>query len=323
MTDLKSLYGSKVLNNSACRRIAYCSKVFQVILRLSGIVLTVVQVVKLFEANSLFSWDFANHFVTLILGVLILIASFPFSTDKMSAKFASRIHSRKFAIYTYIFPILFACLLICIKIQLGHDSARWNAMGKEGGLSEYGTAIAYLLITIFAYPMTKKFWRLKQKVLAFWYGLITAGSLFISMEEISWGQRLIGFEEPKFWAEHNAQSEFTFHNLSFYHNHLLNQSFIVVGLIGSFSWAILAYWKKRQRQHKHKIDLSYILPDWKISSYFYPTLIFYTIHVFTDGLGFFVTNDQEHCEFIMSLGVLIFIIVNFFRQDKETILEQQ
>ena len=320
MIDFNSPHGSQVSNSCDRRRIAYCSKVFRVILRLSGIILIVVQIVKLFEADSLLSWDFASHFVTLILGTLILIASFPFATDKIVAKFASRIHGRKFAIYTYIFPLLFTCLLLCIKIQLGHDSDRWDAMGKEGGLSEYGTAIAYLLITIFAYPMTKQFWRLEQKVLAYFYGLITVGSFFVSMEEISWGQRLIGFEEPKFWAENNAQSEFTFHNLSFYQEHLLNQSFIFIGLIGSFSWSILAYWKKRQRQHKPKVDMSYILPDWKISSFFYPTLIFYTIHVFTDGLGFFITNDQEHCEFIMSIGILIFILINFFRQDKENTL---
>ena len=317
MIDLNSPHSSGVSDSCDRHRIAYCSKVFRIILRLSGIVLIIVQIVKLFEADSFASWDFANHFITLILGVLILITSLPSLTNQMVAKFASRIHSRKFAVYIYIFPILFTCLLLCIKIQLGPDSERWHAMGREGGLSEYGTAIAYLLVTIFAYPMAKQFWREGQKLLAYLYGLLTVGSFFVSMEEISWGQRLIGFEEPEFWTKNNAQSEFTFHNLSFYQEHLLNQSFIVVGLIGSFIWLFLAYWQKKQRQQKTKIDLSYIFPDRKISSFFYPTLIFYTIHVFTNGLGFFITNDQEHCEFIMSLGILLFIMINFFRQVRE------
>ena len=315
MIDINSSHSSQVSNDCYRRRIAYCSKVFRIILRLSGIILIVVQIVKLFEAESLFSWDFTSHFLTLILGGLILVASFPAVTNKAVTRFASRIHSRKFAIYTYVFPLLFTCLLLVVKIQLGPESDRWDAMGKEGGLSEYGTAIAYLLMTIFAFPMTKQFWRQGQKVLAVLYGLLTFASFFVSMEEISWGQRLIGFEEPKYWAENNAQSEFTFHNLSFFQEHLLNESFILVGFIGSFCWLLLAYWQKRQQP---KIDMSYILPDWTISSYFYPTLIFYIIHVFTDGFGFFITNDQEHCEFIMSMGILLFILINFFRQGKES-----
>lgn len=32
-------------------------------------------------------------------------------------------------------------------------------------------------------------------------------------EEISWGQRIIGFESPEFFKENNDQQEFTFHNL--------------------------------------------------------------------------------------------------------------
>lgn len=45
--------------------------------------------------------------------------------------------------------------------------------------------------------------------------LIGFGGLFllIAMEEISWGQRVIGFETPGAMAEINWQSEFNFHNL--------------------------------------------------------------------------------------------------------------
>lgn len=47
-------------------------------------------------------------------------------------------------------------------------------------------------------------------VLGVLYGLayIWAGG-----EEISWGQRIIGFESPEYFRENNDQQEFTFHNL--------------------------------------------------------------------------------------------------------------
>lgn len=42
------------------------------------------------------------------------------------------------------------------------------------------------------------------------YGLVY---IWAGGEEISWGQRIIGFESPEFFQENNDQQEFTFHNL--------------------------------------------------------------------------------------------------------------
>ena len=298
---------SKISTNYYQQRVAFCVKVFRNILRFAGTVLIITQLVKAFIPPFAEGVD-ADIVITSALGILFLVISNPLLLDKIIAKLAARSRSR--------IPILFAILILWAKIKIGYDSLSWSQISGEGGLSEYGTAIAYLLIAIFAYPIARQFWRQSQKLLAYAYFLLTFGSFFVSMEEISWGQRLIGFEEPEFWTKHNAQSEFTFHNLSFFHEHFLNQSFIVVGFLGSFSWIVLYYWQNR-RQQPPKIDLGYILPSWSISSFFYPTLIFYIIHVYFPGFDFFITKDQEHCEFIMSLGILVFAIANFFRQAKE------
>ncbi|MCK0149652.1 hypothetical protein MWU54_06435 [Marivita sp. S6314] len=42
------------------------------------------------------------------------------------------------------------------------------------------------------------------------YGLLY---IWAGGEEISWGQRIIGFESPAYFQENNDQQEFTFHNL--------------------------------------------------------------------------------------------------------------
>ncbi len=47
-----------------------------------------------------------------------------------------------------------------------------------------------------------------------WFCLLLAGAAFYTvMEEISWGQRLFGFESPAFFAEKNVQGETNLHNL--------------------------------------------------------------------------------------------------------------
>ncbi len=47
-----------------------------------------------------------------------------------------------------------------------------------------------------------------------WFFTVLAGACFYTvMEEISWGQRIIGFESAEFFKEHNQQGETNLHNL--------------------------------------------------------------------------------------------------------------
>ena len=291
------------------QRISYCVTVARIVLCLFGTILTIVQIVKFFTLAP-DERGFTSLLIAFVLGILCLILSFPPLINNIITKFASHIRSRSLAIYSYIFPIIIGIALFLIKNGMDQDS--WRRVSSEGGVSEYGTAIAYLLISVFAYPIFKQFWRRNQKFLAVAYLLLVVASFVVAMEEISWGQRLIGFDEPQFWAEHNDQSEFNFHNLSFYNKNILNQSFVVIGFLGSLSWIVLNYWQKRGQSRR--LDLSYILPNWSISSFFYPTFVFYFLYLHPRGMRFVVPYDQEHCEFIMSLGILLFVTLNFFRQ---------
>jgi len=43
--------------------------------------------------------------------------------------------------------------------------------------------------------------------------LLAAGSFFVAMEEINWGQRILAFSTPPFFTEHNWQNVVNFHNV--------------------------------------------------------------------------------------------------------------
>jgi len=45
------------------------------------------------------------------------------------------------------------------------------------------------------------------------YVLMCLGLFFIAMEEISWGQRLLGINAPRLFAQYNSQEEINIHNL--------------------------------------------------------------------------------------------------------------
>lgn len=303
------------------RRIAYSAKVFRFTLRAAGVVLLIVQIVKAFISAA-----GGEGFITLsiasasAIAILAIIASLPPFLENSITKFAARLRTPSFNRVVYTFPLVLSAIILLVKILVGPTSEQWRYMSSEGSLSEYGTAIAYLLMPVFTYPIAKQFRRQGNRLMSTTYWVLTAAAFFVGMEEISWGQRLLGYEEPEFWSKHNVQSEFTFHNFGFFQEHLLHLSFIIAGFIGSFCWIALRFWQKRQLANKTtRFDLSYIFPDWPISSFFYPVLIFYIVidTPLRDNYEFLKSADQEHWEFVMSLGILLFFVICFFRQARE------
>jgi len=305
-------------------RIDYGAKVFGITLRLGGVVLLLVQIAQAVIAIVNGGGISVNIAIGCTIAVLLILASRKRTIRNAVTKFAGSIHSRRFSLYVYLIPFFLSALILFAKSQIGPITDEWRYVSSEGSLSEYGTAIAYLLVPVFAYPMAKLFRRQNQRLMASFYYLLIAAAFFVGMEEISWGQRLLGYEEPEFWSKHNVQSEFTFHNFAFFQKYLLHNSFILVGFLGSVCWVALRYWQSRQKKvvpgqqpTVRKLNLSYLLPDWPVSSFFYPVFIFYTLITYTayGRSGVFLHSvDQEHWEFVMSLGVLLFVVINFFRQ---------
>lgn len=79
----------------------------------------------------------------------------------------------------------------------------------EDGWIEYGSFAAWVLAALFfalAFIRARNTRRLAYLALAL-------GAFFMAMEEISWGQRIIGWGSPGFFKKSNLQSETNLHNL--------------------------------------------------------------------------------------------------------------
>ena len=108
-------------------------------------------------------------------------------------------------------------LLGCTLWQVLYPESmrRW---AYEDGPFENLTAVLYGLAAIaFAFNARRatfpepKAQHLGRAFLIFW----ALGAFFIMGEEISWGQRIFGFDTPESIKELNYQEEFTIHNLQF------------------------------------------------------------------------------------------------------------
>ena len=118
---------------------------------------------------------------------------------------------------------MYAVVILCYPASFAIDADRFRRLGWEGGAIETTGAALFLLASvgflalfIRSSVVENSFFGRRTRRNVF-FGLL-AVIMFISFgEEISWGQRVLGFETPQFLAGLNAQNETNLHNIWLVH----------------------------------------------------------------------------------------------------------
>ncbi len=85
--------------------------------------------------------------------------------------------------------------------------AAYVRMTYEDLYGEWLQTWLFVAVLVLAVPLATRRWRYR------WcFALLALAAFYTVMEEISWGQRLLGIESPAFFAEHNVQGETNLHN---------------------------------------------------------------------------------------------------------------
>jgi len=114
-----------------------------------------------------------------------------------------------------LFGLMNATMLFTLAYSvLGFNLQYEAGFGAEDGPIEYGAAICLFLSSVILLGLAVRTAR-SGGASSLWLVLYSAAFLFGAGEEISWGQRIIGWETTGFFAEHNVQNETTLHNLAF------------------------------------------------------------------------------------------------------------
>lgn len=170
---------------------------------------------------------------------------------------------------------------------------------SEDGLIEYSTALAFFFaavvsswITIIAKPSHLKLFP----------AFLTVLFMLCVAEEISWGQRIIGFETPESIAKINAQNEMNLHNMfGYFADHLF--------IAGVFIWGFLLplLVSYLPTLHKTLYLMGLPIPSGGLAVGF---LIASSIHAWTIGYPGGDTNlrPAEVREFLSSVGFFILML---------------
>lgn len=117
------------------------------------------------------------------------------------------------------------------------DPVRYGLLLNEDAMLEYATATCFLVAAAASLWTALRTTGGTRRLMC---GVIGLGFFVVGMEEISWGQRILGFETPDAIQGINRQGELTLHNVV--SGHLINDAIVVMILIWLVVSAVL--WRK-------------------------------------------------------------------------------
>jgi hypothetical protein len=219
--------------------------------------------------------------------------------------------------FLFSLPLFLLIVLAAVKFW---DWEVFRLLAWDDSLLEYVQLACYLAAALFALNISSVAFKNGLNLHGFAHAILFAGLFFVAMEEISWGQRILGAESPEFFKKHNAQGELTLHNLRAF-TPILHDAYIAVGIYGSLAWMVLSKFQMHDLQ-----ILKFCVPDWFVSSYFFILFIIYFAYTYLipDQVtlwsserpvtqGVFSCWDQEVGELFLSMGFLLFTATKYVR----------
>jgi hypothetical protein len=172
---------------------------------------------------------------------------------------------------------------------------------REDSIFEWLQFVAFAAAAVFAGLCAFRLWNKGERVPAALFALMGLSCVFIAGEEISWGQRLFGFETSESWKEINKQNETTLHNVG---SVLLffNLAMLVISLYAVI--VSLAFIQRRPMGLWRWL----IPPSYLITAF--GTMAAYKAIRFTivRGSGFTAVKLGEWAELCMAVGLAAFAI---------------
>ena len=204
-------------------------------------------------------------------------------------------------LFSPVLFLMFAFLLFNTNSEVFNRLFGINVDGQEQ-IGEWFQEACYFLAAGFgvkAFTLLNKdiseYRNIKRLGIAFF----VLGMILITLEELSWGQKIFKWESPQLFLEINAQGETNLHNTYGTPTHLL---FMAIGLYGGLGWIVKKYVKSQIS------DL--FIPDWHFSIFFFQVFLFYFYYDFIRPVFFTINNEQELFEFVLAFGFLFFSISN-------------
>jgi hypothetical protein len=208
----------------------------------------------------------------------------------------------------WLFWLPLIATLVIFALQLNRDIFRF--LLQEDGPAEWLSAIAFILTGLVSFRIAIGRFKAGHAWQAWLFIAVAVVMIFAGGEEISWGQRIFGWETPQELIDVNDQGETNLHNIGIVLQ-LTNLAMFLTGLYGT-----IAYVANRNLRFARRWDQGDYLfvPPFFLATYFFPILIFRIARmtVFTES-NFTLNRLGEWAEMVVAVGILLFFWLAFLR----------
>jgi hypothetical protein len=218
-----------------------------------------------------------------------------------------------------LFPFVIAALGAFTAL-LGKDAYKW--LTREDGFAETMQVLLYSLSAILSLIFAVRQWRAGKRLIALLFLGFSLALVFLVGEELSWGQRIFGFETTSGLASVNKQQETNLHNI-----YGVGSTFkwvqLLVGAYGTILPLLVMIWTVPKR-YREVADA--IIPHYSLVTYFLPMFvwrIYRNLMEAPEQFYFVVAEYNEVIELILALGILLFAVFQLRRLSAQTKEQRQ
>jgi len=189
---------------------------------------------------------------------------------------------------------------------LGDQLAEPLGAAVEDGPVEWAGTAAYAGVSFLAALLAVGLARAGRHAHAAGALLLSLGCLFIVGEELSWGQRVAGWETPAGLRGANVQDETTVHNVSGV-DEAFRVALLVVGMYGSCAWLV-------GRRRAWRTEMLVVVPPLFLASLFVVPLAYYGVRLaLLRSPSYAVAKFSELPELLVASGLLAVLVLSWRR----------
>jgi hypothetical protein len=182
----------------------------------------------------------------------------------------------------------------------------FRALVVEDGPLEWAGTAAYAAAFFLAALLAVRLARTGRHASAAGALLLSLACLFVVGEEVSWGQRLAGWETPAALGAVNVQGETTVHNVSGV-DEASRVALLAVGLYGSCAWLVT---RRRARRRQALV----LAPPLFLASLFVVPLVYYAVRLsLFPSPSYGVAKFSELPELLVASGLLAVLVLSWRR----------
>jgi hypothetical protein len=213
------------------------------------------------------------------------------------------------AFISFGIPIL-VCLVGAATALIGKPA--YKAFTGEDGISENLQVLFWAFALILGLVVMGRLWQKGSKLFTLLYLVLNLGILFIIGEEISWGQRIFGWETSEKMKAINKQEETNLHNIEGVGDKI-KWLHVLIGTYGTI-FPLLALRFRDDARYREAISL--LVPHYTLVPHFFATLVWRlqaNIWKPPKSLYFVITEYSEVMELVLAVAFFMFLLFQFRR----------